>query len=272
MTGTRRALVPAAAAAAALLHLAAALRTPLGAASDDALHLLLARNLLAGGYAVPDAYGVPATDPLPGFPFLMALPVRLLAPHWAWLRVVELASAAALAFLLWRLARRLSGEPAAWAAAFLVAVNPVLAGWAGVALPDAPFLVVSAGAFLLLCAPRPSVPALALAAAAAALLRPQGAVLACALAAGLVLRAGPRRAAAFLAAALAPLGLWLLRDRLVAGSATVYLEHWRSLREVGRGGLAHAVEMGLGVARGFFGSLPAPALAAGLPAAAAAAW
>ena len=137
------ALMVLAAAAGAALHVCAALGTPVGAASDDALHLLLARNLLSGGFARPDAAGVPATAPLPGFALLMALPVRLLAPHWALLRGAALRAALVLAVLAFRLSRRLSGEAAGWAAALLVAANPVLAAWAGVALPDIPFAAVS---------------------------------------------------------------------------------------------------------------------------------
>ena len=109
MAKTRRlapALAAAAAAGAAGFHLAAALRPPLGAASDDALHLLLARNLLAGGFAVPDAAGVPVTDPLPGFAMLMAVPETLLSPHWGLLRFAALGASAALAYFAWRLARR----------------------------------------------------------------------------------------------------------------------------------------------------------------------
>jgi len=215
--------------AAAGLHIAAALRTPLGAASDDALHLLLARNILSGGYAVPDAAGIPATDPLPGFPALMALPVRLLAPHWLWLRGAELLAVAALLVLAFRLSRRLSGEAAGWAAAFLVAVNPTLVGWAGVALPDAPFCAVSVAGFLLLCSPAFSAAGLAALGAAGALLRPEGVALVPALALGCYFRAGARRAAGVLAASFLPLGLWILRDRLVANETTAYVDHWRTL-------------------------------------------
>lgn len=158
MAKTRRlatALAAAAAAGAAGLHLAASLRTPLGAASDDALHLLLARNLLSGGFAVPDAAGVPVTDPLPGFALLMAAPEGLLSPHWGLLRFAALAASAALAFFAFRLARRFSGEAAGWAAFVLVAANPTLIGWAGVALPDIPFVAASAAAFYLLTLERP---------------------------------------------------------------------------------------------------------------------
>jgi hypothetical protein len=242
--------------AAAAVHLLAALRTPLGAASDDALHLLLARNLLSGGYAVPGPSGTPVTDPLPGFPALMALPVGLLAPHWAWLRGAELLAAAAFVFLAWRLSRRLSGEAAGLAAAFLVAADPALVGWAGVALPDVPFSACAVAGFLLLARPDFSVAALAAVAAAAALLRPEGVILIPALAVGCSLRAGPRKAAVFLIAASAPLGLWLLRDRLVAGSATAYVEHWRSLSALADGGAFSRPALGL--ARGLFGPLPAP--------------
>jgi hypothetical protein len=266
------ALAAAAAAGAAALHLAASLRTPLGAASDDALHLLLARNLASGGFAVPDAAGVPVTDPLPGFAFLMAAPEALLSPHWGLLRGASLLAAAALGWLVWRLARRLSGEAAAWAAFLLIAVNPVLIGWAGVALPDIPFAALSAGAFLLLSLEKPPLAALTAVAAFGAVLRPEGVILAAALAAGLGFRSGPKRAGIFFAGALAPLGCWLLRNRLAAGTATAYVDHWRELSSYsGAGYLIRAAGLTAGLGRAFFGGLSAPLAFAGLLAATAAA-
>lgn len=273
MAKTRRsaAVLGAAAAGAAALHVCASLGTPLGAATDDALHLLLARNLLAGGFAVPDASGVPVTDQLPGFAALMALPVRLLAPHWGLLRGAAWLAAFALAVLAWRLGRRLAGEAAGWAALLLVAANPVLAAWAGVALPDVPFAAASVGAFLLLARDEPPLLALIALAALAALLRPQGAVLAAALAAGLGFRAGPKRAAALLAGALAPLSLWLLRGHFLAGGAG-YLDNWRRLQALGDTSLLfRAATLAAGLGRGFFGDLPPPAALLGLAVAAGAA-
>ncbi|HXT01374.1 MAG TPA: hypothetical protein VN915_11910 [Elusimicrobiota bacterium] len=261
-----------AAAAGAALHVCAALGTPVGAASDDALHLLLARNLLSGGFALPDAAGVPATQPLPGFALLMALPVRLLSPHWALLRGAALLATLALAVWSFRLCRRLSGEAAGWAAVLLVAANPVLAAWAGVALPDIPFAAASAGAFLLLARDEPPLPGLIAVAALAAVLRPQGAVLAAALAAGVGFRGGPRRAAAVLAGALAPLSLWLLRGHLLTGSATSYLDDWRRLQALGDTSLPfRAATLAAGLGRGFFGELSPLAALLGLALAAAAA-
>lgn len=208
MRRTRVVPVALAACGAALLHVAAALRTPLGAASDDALHLLLARNLLRGGFALPGPGGVPATDPLPGFPLLLSLPAAVLAPRWGLLRAVSLAAAALLVWGTWRLARRLLGEEAALAAAALVALNHVLVGWAGVALPD---ILYAALSLLVVAEGRSSFVAVA------ALLRPHGALLAVATAAG---AKAPLR---FAAAALLPLGAWLLRNALVSGSATAYV-------------------------------------------------
>jgi 4-amino-4-deoxy-L-arabinose transferase-like glycosyltransferase len=262
----------AAAAGAAALHVAASLRTPLGAASDDALHLLLARNLLSGGYAVPDAAGVPVTDPLPGFAFLMAVPEGLLSPHWGLLRGAALLATGALAFAVWRLARRLSGEAAAWAAFLLVALNPTLIGWAGVALPDIPFAAVAAGAFLLMTLDDVPVAALTVLAGAASLLRPEGVILVAAVAAGLGFRHGPKRAGLFFFGALAPLALWLLRNRLAAGTPTAYVDHWRELSAYsGKSFVIRAATLAAGLGRGLFGSLPAPAAFAGLLTAAAAA-
>jgi hypothetical protein len=275
MAKTRRyatALAAAAAAAAAALHLAAALRAPLGAASDDALHLLLARNLLSGGYAVPDAAGVPVGDPLPGFPLLMALPVGLLSPHWGLLRGAALLAAAVLVFLAWRLGRRLAGAPGAWAAALLAAANPALAAWAGVALPDIPFVAASVGGLLLLARDSPRLPELTALAALAALLRPQGALLAVALAAGVGFRSGHKRAGLFLAGALAPLGLWLLRGAFLNAAAMGTGDNWRLLRSfIDTSLLFRGATLLAGLGRGFFGGLPPPLALAALAAAGAAA-
>jgi hypothetical protein len=183
----------AAAAGAAFLHGAASLRLPLGAASDDALHLLLARNLLAGGFAVPGPGGVPVTDPLPGWPALMALPLALLDGHWGLLRLFPLAAAALLVWASWRLARRALGEEAALFAAGAVALDHALIGWAGVSLPDilyAALSVLALSALLEAAPPRWAVPAAAL----AALLRPHGALLlACAHGARLLWRKKEQR-------------------------------------------------------------------------------
>jgi len=276
MAKTRRfapALAAAAVAGAAALHVAASLRAPLGAATDDALHLLLARNLLSGGYAVPDAAGIPVGDPLPGFALIMALPVGLLAPHWGLLRGAALLASAALVFLAWRLGRRLAGEPGAWAAAFLAAANPALVGWAGVSLPDVPFLAASAGGFLLLSRDVPPLLELTALAAFAALLRPQGVVLAIALAAGLGFRGGIRRAGAFLTAALFPLVLWLLRSLDLNAVAAGTVDNWRLLQSlVDTSLLFRVATLVAGLGRGFFGALPPPLALAALAVAAAAAF
>lgn len=219
-----RAALLAAAAGAACLHAAASLRLPLGAASDDALHLLLARNLLAGGFAVPGPGGAPVTDPLPGWPALMALPLWLLEPHWPLMRVFPLLASALLVWATWRLARRLLGPEPALFAAGAVALDHVLVGWAGVNLPDALYAALSVLALSALVEERVP-PWAAPVAAHAALLRPHGALLGAALALGVWRRGGARRAAAFAALALGPLALWLARNALVAGSATDYVRN-----------------------------------------------
>lgn len=261
MTKSRRFTTAFAAAAAALilLHVYAARRTPFGAASDDALHILLARNLWHGAFAVPDPSGAPATDPLPGFALLMMIPVRLLAPRWWLLRFAALGSAAALIVAVHAAARRLAGEAAAAVAALFVALNQVLVGWAGVAMPDIPYAALSALAFLEVSAENPSSWRLGALCAVAALLRPQGAVLALAVSAAVLVRRGPRAALVLAAASLAPLGGWIVRNRLAAGEATRYLTHARSLAQTGSG-LAGAAEHVLNlVARMGWGLLGLPA-------------
>lgn len=256
----------AAVAGAAFLHIAAALRTPVGAASDDSLHLLLARNLLSGGFAVPGPSGTPVTDPLPGFPLLLAPFAALCGGHWALLRAVALASAALLVWATWRLARRAAGEEAALFAAGFVAVNQALVGWAGVALPD---ILYAAHSVLVLGAlAEPALPAWAApAAAVAALLRPHGALLLAGAAAGVWARHGRRAALRFALPAGLPLALWLLRNAAVSGSLSAYgrnaadqsdlLAAWSTLpahawmllgEGLGRGvlGLPHGLLAGLG--------------------------
>lgn len=248
----------------------AALGAPVGIVEDDAMHILLARALRHGAFALPDASGLPVNDPLPGFAALLTLPVLLIDPRWGLLRFLGLISAAAAVFFTWRLARRFLGETEALAAVLLTALNPLLVGRAGLVLPDLPFLALS----LVLFGSMPAAASvsgtllLAAGAAAASLLRPQGALLVVSLGAGIWAARGWRRAAAFLLPASAPLALWTLRNALLTTAASGYVSNL-SAEAAGlaepRAGIAHAV--GLLAAAGGDGllalaGLPAPWLAA----------
>lgn len=213
-----------------LLYGIASLGNPVGTIEDDAVQIMLARSLRHGSFALPDAQGVPVTDPLPGLSALLLIPVWLLEPRWGLFRALGLLSTATTVALTWLLARRLLSKAGALAAALLVALNQVLVGHAGLVMPDIPLLALS----LILIAALPaaeSVPGLmllGLGAAWAGLLRPQGALLAVCLAAAAAHRHGFRRAAAFYLPAFLPLAAWMLRNRFWAGTLTGYAVNWRS--------------------------------------------
>ncbi|MFI5346705.1 MAG: hypothetical protein ACHQ51_10060 [Elusimicrobiota bacterium] len=222
----RRLVATGAAAAAGALYLLAARATPVGAAEDDALHILLARSLRHGAFAFPD--GTPANDPLPGFAALLSLPAAAVAPHWDLLKIIGLLSAAATVYLTWRLARRFLDEGWALAAAALVALNPLTVTHAGLILPDLPYLALSLFLFDRMLEPGFAGAPLIAAAAAASLLRPFGAWLILSLALGIAAAKGARKALAFALPALLPLALWSLRNRLLTGAASGYFLNMRA--------------------------------------------
>ncbi len=202
-----------------------------GAASDEAYLVRLALSLCSGAYALPGAFGGPITDPLPGYPALIAPFVAVLAPHWERLWFLGLAAVLACAWLSWRLARRLLKPGPAAAAGLLVALSPALVAQSGCVLPDAAFTALAVGAFLGLDGENGRAGSYALLAALgalAALVRPYGALLPAALALGLGLKRGPRAAAFLLTVSLVPLAACLARNASVAGVATAYARNWSS--------------------------------------------
>ncbi len=213
---------------AALIHAAAALRHPVGSFNDDALFILLAKSLRAGAFVLPD--GNPATDPLPGFPALLLLPAWIVEPRWHCLQVLGPLCVAVSIYLAWRIGSRLLPAEWAWVPALGLAFNPVLVGLSGIVIPD--FAAMALGLLLIEGLPRATTPrrlaALAAGAALAGLIRPQGILLAACLAAAVWRARGAAAGAAFGTGALLPVGAWLLRNRLLAGSATDYLSNWRS--------------------------------------------
>jgi hypothetical protein len=217
----------AAATAVGALYVLAARATPVGAAEDDALQLLLARSVRHGAFAFPD--GTPANDPLPGFAALISLPATLVDPRWDVLKIIGLLSAAAAIYLTWKLARRFLDENWALLAAGLVALNPLTVTYGALILPDLPYLALSLFLFDRMAEPGFSSSALMIAAAAGAtLLRPHGAWLVLCLGLGLAATKGARKAAAFALPALVPLALWTARNRWLTGSGSGYLLNMRA--------------------------------------------
>lgn len=228
MNTQRRALLVSALGLLAILHILSALRLPIGAFNDDSLHIILARNVAHGSWRHLDIAGLFVNDVLPGFSWLLAAPVRLVEPHWGWLRLVGLFSSWAVIWLTWFLARGVLPGTLAAAAAFLVGINPVFVGHAGAVMPDIPYTVVMLA--LLACIGRVgsvrSCLLLGVGAAAASMLRPHGAILGLCLAAGVGLRLGGKRAAVFTGMAFLPLLLWSLRSFLLFHTPTGYLSDY----------------------------------------------
>ena len=235
MTSRRgKLIVLSAAAAAGALQLLASVGTPVGIYEDDALHLRIARAVLGGARAFPFDPHVPV---LPGLGLLLALPVRLLEPHWALFRAVGLLSVGAAFFFTRRLARRALPEDWASAAALLAALSPVALGFAGAVLPDLPLMALCAALFdALAAAPRENARSrsgvlalMAAGACAASLLRPQGAILAACVGLGVFMKYGARRGALFTTLSLLPLAGWLAFNHFAAGTiSSYYSSYWRS--------------------------------------------
>jgi hypothetical protein len=223
-----RATWSAAFAAAAVSQVCWWLRVPVGIQTDEALHLTLARSLLGGAFALPDASGYPVNDPLPGFPALAAPFVWLFQPHWLAVRAVILAGTWAGLFLVWRLARRILPPRWAAAAALLTAVHPALCFEASLVKTDVWFAMLGVAALAAL----PEKPTLrrcvlvGALASVAAMVRPEGALLALALATALAAFGQRAGAAIILAESAVPLGLWSLRNYLLRGASSGYLTNW----------------------------------------------
>ncbi|MBI3554529.1 MAG: glycosyltransferase family 39 protein [Elusimicrobia bacterium] len=232
-------------AAAAVLHVAVALKTPVGAIIDDAVYLLLAKSLWLGSYALPDGTGLRATSFWPGAPILLALPVRLFEPHWALMRVPALLVSWAALGLTWKLSRKYLSPGWSAACVLLVALNPIFTANAGSSASDMPFLALTLACFCALqdgnARRKPGI--LELLAALASLTRPEGLLLALALALAVAWREGWRRGLIFLAAAAAPVSLWLFGNREQSGTASDYLRQLAEQMPVlwsPRGQLEHA--------------------------------
>jgi hypothetical protein len=241
------------------LHLAASKGNPVGLIEDDSVQVLLARSLSRGSFALPDENGAAVSDPLPGLAAILAAPVRLLEPRWGGLRGVSLLAMALVALFTWRIGRRLLPGPWPAVAAALTALSPVFVRHAGLVLPDIPYLALTLMALdfgtlggAQAGGSRTRLAAGVLAAGLAALVRPHGALLCLALAVGFLASAGSRRRGLLFLASLAPLGLWLLRNKLAAGVSTGYAVNWRGqVALLGEPGAQ--VSHGLSLVSSFFG-------------------
>lgn len=210
------------------LHAFVSLGNPLGIIEDDAVHILLARSLRQGTFALPDASGVPITDPWPGLAAVLMLPVWHLEPRWGFFRAFELLFAAAGLAATYFLARRLLPKIAAILAVLLTALNPTLLSYAGLLNVDILLMALAAALLLILeleDSPRNRALLIGLS-MLAALLKPQGALLVLCLGAGVFHHHSTRRGFSFLGISLTPLALWLLRNHWAAGLWSGYAVNW----------------------------------------------
>ncbi len=216
------------------LYVFAARRLPVGALNDDAANILLARSLVHGSFSFPGGLGKPS-EFLPGMPALLALPAALVAPRWGLLRAIPLFCVALTLWLTWRLSRRFLSVEASAAVVLLTAANPVLVGLGGLVMPYVPYLALSLA--LVDGAEDRRAAALGwllLGAAFAPLLRPHGALLAACIALPLAHKGRWKTAAAVLAAAAVPIGLWTVRNRSLPGATADYTGIWRQqLSDIG---------------------------------------
>ena len=264
--------------AAAGLHLAASIGNPVGLIEDDSVQILLARSLRHGGFALPDANGVPISDPLPGLAALLMAPVWLVEPNWTPLRAVALLSLAAAVFFTWRIGKRLLPEPWPNVAAGLTALSPVLSPLRSGA-PGHPLLALTLISLDLGPGRALDGPAL-IAAGLAALVRPHGVL--CLSPPGCFSRgtgmpAFPGRATGVLFRCLIPSGSGPAH-KLLSGVSTGYAVNWRTQISL-LGEPWVMARHSLGLIRSFFGfglaGLARPgwlALTGGLALACAAAW
>lgn len=256
MKSPPRLAVAGAAGALVLLHTLAALRIPVGAASDDALFILLARSIMGGNYGIPEAGVTWVPAQLPGLPILLTGPVAVVAPHWSFLRFPMLLFSVALIYFAWRLAKRILTPSGAAFAALLISLNRAFIGHAGTVLPDIPFAALTLALFEGLAAGA-SFPVMAAGAAFACLLRPHGVLLVGALALGMAAGSKGRKAAGFAALALLPWALWSAwAARLEGGSSFAGLWSAQAAPEFARM-TGHAVEvLSRIVGQGCFGLPP----------------
>jgi hypothetical protein len=228
---TKKTLAAAVCAVIGLLHVYSALSQPFGRFTDETLQVLLAKNLLAGRFAFPDAGGALLTEPLPGFALLWAVPAKYLIPYWFLFRLGALGLAWCSLYAVWRAGKRFL-TPAA-AATVLTAFNPVFTEFAPAVLPDVLLSGCCAAIFALLGRERTRWRNAVFYACAllAPMLRPHGAIFCAAAAVAVWMSEGKKRAAYFSAAAFLPLAGWSWRNWNVAQTASAYAGSWAQSAE-----------------------------------------
>ena len=219
--------------AAALGFALAAPRFYVGYFSDDARDILAAQSIVAGGYRDLQSPQHPSANfPLPGFPLLLAPFVAFLLHRPEWLRVVPWGLTLGCIPLLNALAAPWTSRRERWIILALFAFNPSTVVAAGRVMADACFLATLLSFFVLLQSKagessRRVAVLLGLLAGYAAVVRPEGILLVPA-ACLMFWQANTRRMLViFIFTALAPCGLFWLRNSWILGGATGYSSIWQ---------------------------------------------
>ncbi len=200
----------------------------LGGFSDEPLFILLARSLWHGQFRLPLS-NLPITDPLPGYPILLALPVHFLGRHWNYYFLIGLSQTLLALYFSWRLAREFLTPGISLLAFLLISINPTLLVYSGTVFLDTAYLAVSLILFCALAqAEESSVLYWAPLSALSPLIKPHGAILVACLMVLISLRFSWKKALVFGFVSFLPLVLWLLRNHLISGSSTGYLDNWLS--------------------------------------------
>ncbi len=173
--------------------------------------------------------GIPITDPLPGYPLLLALPVHFLGSHWNYYFLIGLFQTSLALYFSWRLALELLTPEASFGVFVLTALSPVLLFYSGAVFLDTAYLAVSLILFYALFrAKEESVFYWIPLAALSPLIKPHGVILVFCLAVLIFLRFNWRKAFVFGFLSLIPMGLWLLRNHFLSGTSTGYMSNWLS--------------------------------------------
>ncbi len=211
-----------------ILYFFAAHEHLLGGFGDEPFFILLAQSLWHGQFHLP-LMNLPITDPLPGYPLLLALPIHFLGRHWNYYFFIGLFQILIALYFSWRLAREFLTSGIALLTFLLIAINPTLLFYSGTIFLDTAYLAISLILFFAIAhAEESSILYWAPLSALSPLIKPHGAILILCLMVLISLRFNWKKAVLFGFVSFLPLALWLLRNHLLAGTSTGYMDNWLS--------------------------------------------
>jgi tetratricopeptide (TPR) repeat protein len=216
-------------AAAALLYCVLLPQHYIGFMEDDAMYVLGAKALTGGRYVLLNAPDHPPQNlALPGFPLFLAPFVKLVDPHWAWLKWVPLGLLLFSAMLLWKLLE--PWTPSVWRSLSLglFLFNPLTVEMSHLVLSESCFLALS---LLILSELDPVVQgktaswtpwALGLGLGWLAVMRPEGFLWVLSVGLVLISRRNWKMLLQIICTAMVPIIGWAARNYLLTGSISGY--------------------------------------------------